>query len=130
MQLQEESPTYVLNEDTQPVIRTIGESHTQLAKTSFDEIFDLTAEVYFNFYNIIMTFAVHGKYIYIYYILGVYIYLVLFNLVEDVKTMWSTTTSRQDDTITPHTYLPDTKTHTRKTQGLAHNECAHACSGE
>ena len=26
--------------------------HTQLAKISFDEIFDLTAGVYFNFYNI------------------------------------------------------------------------------
>ena len=25
--------------------------HTQLAKMSFDEIFDLTAGVYFNFYN-------------------------------------------------------------------------------
>ena len=27
--------------------------HTQLAKMSFDEIFDLTAGVYFNFYNIV-----------------------------------------------------------------------------
>ena len=29
----------------------ISEYHTQLAKMSFDEIFDLTAGVYFNFYN-------------------------------------------------------------------------------
>ena len=29
-----------------------SEYHTQLAKMSFDEIFDLTAGVYFNFYNI------------------------------------------------------------------------------
>ena len=35
------------------VIRAIGVSHTQLAKMSFDEIFDLTAGVYFIFCNII-----------------------------------------------------------------------------
>ena len=29
----------------------ISEYHTQLAKMSFDEIFDLTAGVYFHFYN-------------------------------------------------------------------------------
>ena len=29
-----------------------SEYHTQLAKMSFDKIFDLTAGVYFNFYNI------------------------------------------------------------------------------
>ena len=29
------------------------EYHTQLAKMSFDEIFDLTAGVHFNFYNIL-----------------------------------------------------------------------------
>ena len=29
-----------------------SEYHTQLTKMSFDEIFDLTAGVYFNFYNI------------------------------------------------------------------------------
>ena len=28
LQLQGESPTYILNEDTQPVIRAIGVSHT------------------------------------------------------------------------------------------------------
>ena len=28
-----------------------SEYHTQLAKMSFDKIFDLTAGVYFNFYN-------------------------------------------------------------------------------
>ena len=28
LQLQGELPTYILNEDTQPVIRAIGESHT------------------------------------------------------------------------------------------------------
>ena len=32
-----------------------SEYHTQLAKMSFDKIFDLTAGVYFNFYNIIKT---------------------------------------------------------------------------
>ena len=40
---------------TQPVIRAIGVSRTQLAKMSFDKIFDLTAGVYFNFYNIFYT---------------------------------------------------------------------------
>ena len=29
-----------------------SEHHTQLAKMSFDEIFDLTAEVYFYFYDV------------------------------------------------------------------------------
>ena len=33
------------------IIRAIGVSHTQLAKMSFDEIFDLAAGVYFYFYN-------------------------------------------------------------------------------
>ena len=33
-----------------------SEYHTQLAKMSFDEIFDLTAGVYFNFYNIYIYF--------------------------------------------------------------------------
>ena len=37
---------------TQPVIRARSEYHTQLAKMSFDKIFDLTAGVYFNFFNI------------------------------------------------------------------------------
>ena len=32
----------------------------QLAKMSFDEIFDLTAGVYFNFYNIIVLFWTTG----------------------------------------------------------------------
>ena len=32
-----------------------SEYHTQLAKMSFDKIFDLTAGVYFNFSNIIVT---------------------------------------------------------------------------
>ena len=44
-------PTYILNEDTQPVIRAIGVSHT-VAKMSFDKTFDLTAGVYFNFHDI------------------------------------------------------------------------------
>ena len=30
-----------------------SEYHTQLAKMSFDKIFDLTAGVYFHFYNIL-----------------------------------------------------------------------------
>ena len=34
-----------------------SEYHTQLAKMSFDEIFDLTAGVYFHFYNIIKVVA-------------------------------------------------------------------------
>ena len=42
--------TYILNEDTQPVIRAIGVSHTA-CKDEFRQIFDLTAGVYFNFYN-------------------------------------------------------------------------------
>ena len=64
--LQGESPIYILNEDRQPVIRAIRVSHTackdefrrnlryhtQLAKMSSDKIFDLTAGVYYNFYNI------------------------------------------------------------------------------
>ena len=32
---------------THPVIRAIGVSHTQLAKMSFDQIFDLTAVAMF-----------------------------------------------------------------------------------
>ena len=52
MRVNVRTTTTILNEDTQPVIRAIGEYHTQLAKMSFDEIFDLTAGVYFNFYNI------------------------------------------------------------------------------
>ena len=44
---------YILNEDTQPVIRAIGVSHTELAKMSFDQIFDRTeAGMYFNFFII------------------------------------------------------------------------------
>ena len=43
--------------------------HTQLAKMSFDKIFDLTAGVYFNFYNIaaaaVYTFPLVGtRYVY------------------------------------------------------------------
>ena len=53
LQLQGESPTCILNEDTQPVIRAIGVSHTACKlKTSFDKIFDLTAGVYFYVFNI------------------------------------------------------------------------------
>ena len=37
-----------LNEDTHPVIRALGVSHTA-CNMSFDEIFDLTAGVYFTF---------------------------------------------------------------------------------
>ena len=33
-------------------LRARSEYHTQLAKMSFDETFDLTAGVYFHFYNI------------------------------------------------------------------------------
>ena len=39
-------PKYILNEDTHPVICAIGVKQTQLAKMSFNEIFDLTAGVY------------------------------------------------------------------------------------
>ena len=47
---QGESPTHILNEDTHPVIRAIGVLITHsLQKTSFDEIFDLTAGVFSNF---------------------------------------------------------------------------------
>ena len=38
-----QGPTCILNEDTHPVTRAIGVSHTQLTKMSFDEKFDLTA---------------------------------------------------------------------------------------
>ena len=57
------APNIALNEDTQPVIRAIGVSHTRLAKMNFDNIFDLTAGVYFNFYNIAS--AMGSKHIYI-----------------------------------------------------------------
>ena len=40
---QGESPTYILNEDTQPVIRAIGVSQTTCAEMSCDKIFNLTA---------------------------------------------------------------------------------------
>ena len=46
-----ESPTYILNEDTHPVIRAIGLSHTACRDMSFDKMFDLTAGVQFYFYN-------------------------------------------------------------------------------
>ena len=45
----------MLNEDTHPVIRAIGVS--QLAKMSFDEIFDLTAGVYVHFYENIRLYS-------------------------------------------------------------------------
>ena len=35
----------------QPVLRAIGVSHTQLAKMTFDKLFDLTAGVNFYFYT-------------------------------------------------------------------------------
>ena len=54
LQFQGESPTYILNEDTHPVIRAIGVSHTACKNISFEEIFDLTAGVvYFYFFIII-----------------------------------------------------------------------------
>ena len=37
---------------THTIIRAIGVSNTQLAKVSFDEIFDLIEEVYFNIIRI------------------------------------------------------------------------------
>ena len=40
-------PGYILNEDTQPVIRVIGVSHTA-CKDEFDKVSDLTARVYFH----------------------------------------------------------------------------------
>ena len=49
-----ESPTYILNEDTQPVMRAIRESHTAC------KIYDLTAGVYFKFYNNIMHILLFG----------------------------------------------------------------------
>ena len=48
---QGESPTYILGEDTHPE-HTRSEYHTQLAKMSFDKIFDITAGVHLNFYII------------------------------------------------------------------------------
>ena len=50
--MQGESPTYILNEDTQPVIRAIGVSHTA-CKDEFRQNLrshSCTAGVYFNFY--------------------------------------------------------------------------------
>ena len=52
--LEGESPTYILNQDTQPVIYARSEYHTQLAKMSFDKIFDLAAGVYFRFSKYIL----------------------------------------------------------------------------
>ena len=40
---------YVIHEDIRPPQRARSEYHTQLAKMSFDEIFDLTAGVHFYF---------------------------------------------------------------------------------
>ena len=42
----------ILNEDTHPVIRAIGVSHTACKDEFFDKIFDLTAGVHFYFGNI------------------------------------------------------------------------------
>ena len=44
--------TFILNEDTQRVIRAIGVSRTACKNMIFDEIFDLTAGVYFYSYNV------------------------------------------------------------------------------
>ena len=44
-----ELPTYILDKDTQPVIRAIGVPHTACKDASFAKIFDLTAGgVYFH----------------------------------------------------------------------------------
>ena len=43
--------TYIIK-----IIYTRSEYHTQLAKMGFDEIFDLTAGVYFNLYNMHVPF--------------------------------------------------------------------------
>ena len=48
--------TYILNEDTQPVIRAIVVSHIACKDASFDEIFNLTAEVYLYFDDILLSF--------------------------------------------------------------------------
>ena len=53
MLYQGESPTYILNEDTNPAIRAIRVSHSlHIVYTSFDEmiIFDLIAGVYYYFF--------------------------------------------------------------------------------
>ena len=52
MQFQGELSTYILYEDTQPVIRAIGVSHTACKYMIFDKIFDLTAGVHI--FSIIM----------------------------------------------------------------------------
>ena len=46
-----ESPTYILNEDTHPVIRAIGVSHTS-CKYKFRQNLRSPAGVYFNFHYI------------------------------------------------------------------------------
>ena len=43
------------------VLYARSEYHTQLAKMSFDKIFDLTAGVYFNFYNILTSVLAEKK---------------------------------------------------------------------
>ena len=43
---QGESPTYILNEDTHPIIRAIGVAHTA-SEDEFDEFFELTGGVHF-----------------------------------------------------------------------------------
>ena len=44
-----------------------SENHTQLAKMSFDEIFDLTAGAYLYFYNILVYFFIFNKSIHIFF---------------------------------------------------------------
>ena len=55
------SPTYILNEDTQSVIRAIGVSHTACKDEFRRKVFDLTAGVYFYFYNMYTS-----KYVFVY----------------------------------------------------------------
>ena len=55
-------PIYILNEDKHPVSNTRDRSHTQLAKMSFDKIFDLTAGSVFLFlYYVIPGTGLHNQ---------------------------------------------------------------------
>ena len=52
LQFQGESPTLSLIRTHLLIVYARWEYHAQLAKMSFDEMFDLTAGVYFYFYDV------------------------------------------------------------------------------
>ena len=64
--MQGESPTYILNEDTQPVIRAIGVSHTTCKDKFRQNIRSPSWSVYF-FYNIYLVYLHYNGWCWYFY---------------------------------------------------------------